>query len=463
MGERRRALLGKAARNEGREQRSMTTLQPGTGRKPRAAACVVVAALLVCSGCALSRHSSAGGRTVLHIWSGWTGKEKDIFDGVVAAFNRSQDRYLLRNMSIEGDDTKTIRALTAGVPPDLFFLWEPAYIGQLAANGAVVPLDDLLEGTGPKLSDFIPGSIGQGLWEGKHYSLPYLVDAYALFWDKDAFREVGLDPERPPRTLRELEAYALKLTKRDARGNIKRLGFQLPDIFHPIVWFGGEFYDPKAHRITADYPRNLEALRWYVHMMELQGGAINIESFAQGFGEYASPNNQFFVGKVAMMISGQWWPGFIERFAPHMDYGVAPIPYPDQYPEQQGVTYLGGNFCCIPRESKHPEGAWAFMRWTQTFGGQELFAKDMHGVPDLKAVLNDPVLVTGSRHNEAFGVVCNIASNPKARFFPATPVNIMYMSELISAAQVASRKGKTPQQALTAVQQRVQRELDTYY
>jgi multiple sugar transport system substrate-binding protein len=424
---------------------------------------LLFAAIVACAGCAIMRGKTPHGRTVLSVWSGWTGKEKDIFDAVVGAFNREQDAYELRNMSIEADDTKTIRALTAGVPPDLFFVWEPAYVGQLAANGAVQPLDPYLDRSGPKLDEFIPGSIGQGLWEGKHYSLPYLIDAYAFFWDKDAFREVGLDPERPPRTLKELERYAIKLTKRDKRGNVQRLGFQLPDIFHPIVWFGGKFYDAKTRRITADDPRNVEALTWYAHMMAIQGGAVNIESFTQGFGEYASPNNQFFVGKVAMMISGQWWPGFIERFAPHMDYGVAPIPYPDQYPEQKGVTYLGGNFCCIPRESKHPEGAWAFMRWTQTFHGQELFAKDMHGVPDIKAVLNDPVLVTGSRHNEAFGVVCKIAGNPKARFFPATPVNIMYMAELITAAQLASRGAKTPEQALRDVQQRVQRELDTYY
>jgi len=424
---------------------------------------LLLAAVVACAGCAVTRGKTPHRRTVLSIWSGWTGKEKDIFDGVVAAFNREQDTYKVRNMTIEADDTKTIRALTAGVPPDLFFVWEPAYVGQLAANGAVQPLDPYLARAGPKLDKFIPGSIGQGLWEGKHYSLPYLVDAYALFWDKDAFREVGLDPERPPRTLKELERYALRLTKRDKSKNVQRLGFQLPDIFHPIVWFGGKFYDAKTRRITADDPRNAEALKWYAHMMAVQGGAINIESFTQGFGEYASPNNQFFVGKVAMMISGQWWPGFIERFAPHMDYGVGPIPYPDQYPEQKGVTYLGGNFCCIPRESKHPEGAWAFMRWAQTFQGQQLFAKDMHGVPDIKAVLNDPVLVTGSRHNEAFGVVCKIAGNPKARFFPATPVNIMYMAELITAAQLASRGAKTPERALQDVQKRVQKELDTYY
>ena len=424
--------------------------------------CLAACAALLTSGCVL-RSAKPNSRTALTVWSGWTGKEKDIFEGVVAAFNRGQDRYQLRNMSIEGDDTKTIRALTAGVPPDLFFLWEPAYIGQLAANGAVMPLDDLLAHSGPPLKGFIPGSMGQGLWEGKHYSLPYLVDAYALYWDKDAFREVGLDPERPPRTLKELEAYALRLTKRNARGNIQRLGLQLPDIFHPIVWFGGRFYDPRTRRITADHPRNIKALQWYAHMMEIQGGALHIESFAQGYGQYASPNNQFFVGKVAMTISGQWWPGFIERFAPHLDYGVGPIPYPDQYPRQKGVTYLGGNFCCIARESRHPEGAWAFMRWTQTSRGQELFAKDMHGVPNQRAVLNDPVLVTGSRQNEAFGVVCKIAGHPNARFFPATPVNIMYMTELITAAQLASRKAETPAEALHAVQQRVQRELNTYY
>jgi multiple sugar transport system substrate-binding protein len=400
------------------------------------------------------------GRVVVRVWSGWTGHEKEAFEKAVAAFNRSQSRTFLVNTSTEEDDTKIFRAITAGTPPDLFQVWSGEYVGALAANNAVVPFDPLLARDGPPRKEFIQGSLGLGEYEGRHYSMAYLIDAYALYWNKDVFRAAGLDPEKPPRTLEELQRMALRLVKKRPDGTLERVGFEMPSLEILIVLFGGKFYDPATHTILADHPRNVEALRWLTRMIDAQGGSVRVDSFTAGFGEYASPNHQFFVGKAAMMLSGQWWPSYVEKFAPHIDYGVCPLPYPSKHPELEGTTYIGGNFFCIPSGSRHPKEAWEFLRWTQNSRAQELFSSVMHGVPNMLAVLGSPRLTTGSRHNRAFGVVCRIAANPNARWFPATPVNNLYLSELNTAVQLAARNKKTPEQALHDVRVRVQRELD---
>lgn len=402
------------------------------------------------------------GRTLVTCWSGWVGHENEAFDHVVHAFNRSQNKIFVVNTSTQEDDTKIFRAITAGVPPDFFQVWGGEYVGALAANGAVRPFNELLARDGPPLHLFLPGALRLGEYEGKFYSMPFLNDAFALYWNKDIFREAGLNPERPPRDLRELEHMALRLTRKRPDGTLVRMGFEMPDIVIPIVLFGGKFYDPRTHKILADHPRNIEALKWFVHMIKVQGGPIRVDSFVSGFGEYSSPNHQFFVGKVAMMFSGQWWPSYVEKFAPHVDFGVAPLPYPPQYPELKGTTYIGGNFFCIPTDSRHPKEAWQFLRWTQTRRAQILFSSVMHGVPNMRPFLDSPELVKGDRYKEAFGVVCRIAEHPNAAWFPATPVNMLYISELTSAAQLAARGKKTPEQALRDVRIRVQQELDRY-
>ena len=402
------------------------------------------------------------GRTLVTAWSGWVGHENEAFDHVVDAFNRTQDRIFVVNTSTQEDDTKIFRAITAGVPPDFFQVWGGEYVGALAANDAVKPFNELLERDGPGLNLFLPGALRLGEYEGKFYSMPFLNDAYGIYWNKDIFREAGLDPERPPRDLKELERMALRLTKKRPDGSIQRMGLEMPGIEIVLVLFGGKFYDPKTHKILADHPRNIEALEWFVHMTKVQGGPIRVDSFISGFGEYSSPNHQFFVGKVAMMVSGQWWPSYVQKFAPQVDFGVAPLPYPPQYPELKGTTYIGGNFFCIPTDSRHPKEAWEFLRWTQTRPAQILFSKVMHGVPNMKPVLNSPELVKGDRYKEAFGTVCRIAEDPNAAWFPATPVNTLYISELTAAAQLAARGKKTPEQALRDVRIRVQQELDRY-
>ena len=400
------------------------------------------------------------GRVVVRAWSGWTGHEQDAFNRAAQAFNRSQNRIFVVNTTTGEDDTKIFRAITGGVPPDFFQIWSGEYVGALAANDAVVPFDSLLKRDGPSRDGFIRGSLGLGEFEGRHYSVPYLVDASAIYWNKDVFRAAGLDPEKPPRTLEELEQTAVRLIKKRPDGTLERAGFEMPSPEIVIALFGGKFYDPAKRKILADYTRNVEALRWFVHMLEVQGGSVRVDSFAAGFGEYSSANHQFFVGKVAMMFSGQWWPSYVEKFAPHVDYGVAALPYPAKHPELAGTTYLGGNYFCIPKGSRHPKEAWEFLRWAQTWHAQELFSSVMHGVPNMLAVLDSPKLTSGSREKRAFGVVCRIAGNPKARWFPCTPVNNLYLTELAAAAQLAARHKKTPEEALRDVRLRVQQELD---
>src|SRR5438034_2229131 len=184
----------------------------------RAAFSLLLAVGVAPGVCGCRGAAEAGGRTVIEFWSGWTGHEGQVFQSVVDRFNREHPGLFVHNFGGVQDDTKTIRALTAGVPPDAFFLWNTGYVGPLASNGAIVPLDDRLASAGLSERDFVPVSLELCRFRGRLYGLPVLVDGSALFWNKGAFREAGLDPERPPRTLAELIGYARRLTKHDAAG-----------------------------------------------------------------------------------------------------------------------------------------------------------------------------------------------------------------------------------------------------
>ncbi|HXG24920.1 MAG TPA: ABC transporter substrate-binding protein [Chthonomonadales bacterium] len=422
---------------------------------------LVAVACATLNGC---RRGSADPKPKIRLsfWSMWSGAEEKNFERVLARYEELNPHIEIENLGSIRDDTKTIRAIVAGVPPDIFTLADPLYLGPLAANGAIYCMDEWFRKAGFREEDFVPASLSLCRFKGRLYAMPYLIDDYALLWNKKAFREAGLDPERPPQTLEELREYAIKLTKtRD--GDIVQLGFgPLDEIYILYKLFGGRLYDPQTNCITPDDPNNIAAMEWYRDLVEKMGGYRKVNAFQAGFGAAQGANNPFFVGKIAMMINGEWIPYWLHKYAPHVEYGVVPLPPPKDHPERARTTWLGGNMICIPRGSKHPEEAWKLLVWMQTDEAQKLFASLMNNVPNQRSALRLPELRRGAPYKEKFGVYLDLADSPNGGHFPALPVANLYNSELNTALSLVLDGQKTPQQALRDVRIRVQRELDRY-
>ena len=415
--------------------------------------------LLTAHGC--GRPAGRQGGVEITIWSMWSGQEEKNFQRVLQRYEEEHPGIKFHNLGAVSDDTKTIRALVAGVPPDFFTLADPSYLGPLARNHALRPLDTLFTASKLHESDFVPASLALCRYQNHLYGMPFLIDDAALLWNKQAFRDAGLDPDHPPRTLEELADDAVKLTKRDADGKIVQLGLRpLGDMYLPIALFGGKLVDPATGRITADDSANVAAFTWYKNLVDREGGIQAVNEFASGFGSDQGGNNPFFVGKVAMMFNGEWNPYWVARYAPQLQYDVAPAPPPAARPDRARSTWLGGNVFCIPVESKHPKEAWDFMVWMQSPEAQEMFAHDMNNVPNIRSVLHDPRLRASPPFRRKYAVFLDLADSPNAGYFPALSVTSRYINLMSVATDKVLFGEVTPAQALAEVRERVQRELD---
>ncbi|MCS6919605.1 MAG: ABC transporter substrate-binding protein [Fimbriimonadales bacterium] len=414
--------------------------------------------LTALGGCALKKEAVPEGRTVLRVWSMWSGDEEKVFQGVVDHYNRVQSKVYIQNLGAV-EDTKTIRSVVAGAPPDFFTLREPGYLAPLAANNALLPLDDWFRESGLREADFVPAALAQGRYRGRLYSMPYLLDAQALFYNPDHFKRAGIPPNQPPRTLEQTLEYARRLTVKSPGGAIQTLGMRPPDLIYIIGAFGGQFVDPATGAPTADHPTNLEAARYYRALIEAMGSGKEVQAFTMSFGNEQGTNNPFFLGKISMMINGQWNPYWFQKYAPRVPYEVAPVPYPERNPRLQKPTWIGQNMFCIPRESKHPREAWEFFVWMQSDEAQLLFAETMHGIPNIRRVLKHPQLRTIRTPDEVwkrgYSKFLDLVDSPNARFFPITPIATLYLHELYTAQDYLLSGNKTPEQALRDVQQRV--------
>jgi multiple sugar transport system substrate-binding protein len=418
---------------------------------------VLVSVLLCLMAAAAGCRGPAGGhgRTVVELWTGWTGREGRAFQDVVDAFNRAHPGVFVRNVSGIQDDTKTIRAVAAGVPPDLVSLWNNRYLGPLAANGALRPLDQRLAVSGIRERDFVPVALELCRYRGRLYGLPVLIDSTALFWDRAAFRDAGLDPNRPPRTPAELTRYARHLTRRGGTGRLRRIGLQPSEII-PFLYASDAPLVDGAGQVTVDTPAARRALAWYRETIDAMGGAADVMAFAAGFGQSQSANHPFFVGQTAMMVSGEWMPYWIERYAPALDYGIAPLPRAD--PSAPPTTSIVGSSLSLPREGRHPEAAWRFACWLQTRPVQRRLAQALANLPVRRDLLADPVLVRGSRAAQGYAVLLGLSASPGARAFPNLPIANLFEAELVHARDFVAHGDKTPAEALRDVQHRLERE-----
>src|SRR3989442_2029352 len=89
----------------------------------------------------------------------------------------------------------------------------------------VLPMQAFIDRDKFDTSDFEPAVINYYKYQDKLQSMPFNASSSILYYNKDAFKEVGLDPEKAPTTFSEVTEYAKKLTKKDANGQTVRYGF----------------------------------------------------------------------------------------------------------------------------------------------------------------------------------------------------------------------------------------------
>lgn len=452
--------------------------QPSASRWYHAGLGLLVLGLLV--GCTRAPSDrTEDGRVIVSYWEKWTGFEGEAMQAVVDDFNASQDRIFVKKLTVSQIDQKFLLATAGGNPPDLAGLWSHS-VNVYAEKSALLPLDHMLEQAGITRDDYIPVFWDLCQHRGFMWALPTTPASVALHWNKSMFREAGLDPNRPPRSLAELDAMAEKLTLVDIvrNGEHQQLSyaeltpaekeakeFDLLKVGHLpnepgwwlslwVYWFGGRLWDGDQ-TITADSPEMVEMLAWHRSHSE-KYGLDNVRKFGASFGNFSSPQNPFLEGRVAMVLQGVWMYNFIDKYAPHLDWGAAPFPAldPEKYP---AVSVAECDVLVIPRGARHPEAAFEFMRYVNTQAASEKLNLGQRKFSPLATVSPEFIKKHPNPYIETF---INLAKSPHVKYVPRVSIWTEYKEELLVAADRVYTLLVTPEEALTEVQGRMQRKLD---
>lgn len=246
---------------------------------------------------------------VLTIWA--DEKRAPILEAVAAKFEAAYGIPVVIHEIVFGElKGKYLIAAPAGEGPDII-IGAHDWVGELAAGGLLAPVHLKAE----ELALFTQVGIDAFSWGGDLYGVPYIMEAVALFYNKD------LVPA-PPKTFEELIAVAKKLTNREAG----RYGF---------LWDAGNFY--------FTFPL-LSAQGGYVFAMKdgaldpadiglanagaIAGGELLLRLVKEGIifpgVDYGTMAGLFTAGKCAMVINGPWFIGDVRGAG--INYGIAKIP-----------------------------------------------------------------------------------------------------------------------------------------
>src|SRR5262245_26039797 len=135
---------------------------------------------------------------------------------------------------------KALVALKSGERPQAGVMLS-ADIYTLIDADAIIPWDDFIKTNEDRawIDSFFSAFMLNSRTGGKTWSIPFQRSTIVLYWNKEAFREAGLDPNRPPATWAEQLEFARKLTKRDGNGRVLQWGIQVPSTGYPYWLFQG--------------------------------------------------------------------------------------------------------------------------------------------------------------------------------------------------------------------------------
>ncbi|WP_052351708.1 ABC transporter substrate-binding protein [Deinococcus pimensis] len=328
--------------------------------------------------------STAGAQKVtLDFWAHWGSEQRrPTINKIIDTWNKAHPDIQVKYTFVPFDQiqTKTLASVAAKNPPDVVVI-DIRTSRIRASKNQNTDLSKL--GADKVKEQFYANLWTTGTYKGDQYALPFVTESRFLYYNKDAFKEAGLNPGKGPATWDDLMAYAKKLDKKS--GPIyQRIGF------YPLYGnFGFEGWVQNAGEDTWDDSRDnpnvnsataVRTLNWIKEWND-RYGSRTLTSFKASFG--SGTQDPFISGKLGMIAEAGTYAATLAKYAPGMNYGMVRMPTPTG--QTGAMTSWGGGFNVeLPAGGQHPKEAYAFAKWFVTEGAR-IWAKEQNDFPAYKS------------------------------------------------------------------------------
>jgi sn-glycerol 3-phosphate transport system substrate-binding protein len=338
------------------------------------------------------------------------GKEKGI--EVVSSYQGDDVTAKLKTLD-QAKDTKNF--------PDVGQIYG-AGIPAVLQMKPIVPVENLYARGGvtiPK-ADLEPNAVRAFSYQGKMVGMPLNISTILLFYNRAMFKEVGLDPDSPPRTIAEM-AEAIKKLMVVKDGKVVRYGLNVNVRRYQLAnWIGGQgkynfFGDNEGGRagmMTKVTFGEDGTLMKYLNEWEkviATGGYKPIET---------NINEEFAMGLFGMAIMSTARISTIDELAKgKFEYSVAWLPRVDA--SDTGGTSVGGGSLCVFDKGNNDavQAAWEFVQFCASPEQQYQYHIDTGSIPVNRKSYDLPAMKAFLLKNPAYKVAIDQlhASHPNVQ------------------------------------------------
>lgn len=372
------------------------------------------------------------GKTTVKFWS-HQNNLKDKMTELINAYNESNEDNIEIQLNVVADKYSDVLSLafTSGEGPDIFTITGPSGTRKWAENQWAEPLNDYI-------TDEFKNRFREGVWvednnliDGKIYTLPDTASTSRLIYNKELFKQAGLDPEAPPATFAELREYAGKITAASS-GKAAGYGLPLADGYNmDVSIFNG--IGPAAFGLMRgfDYSKGQFDFAPYTSVltlfadMEKDGsmlpGAMLING-DQGRAKFAE-------GSIGMMGGASWDPGIYSAMDVNFEIGVADFPTVDGRAKGKPVIQTGSGYM-MSALSKNKEKVWKAMEFLNSSEFVGEIRKVDGSISLITSVADNPEYQADIRYLEHFQI------KPTDAVWPPFPAGLKLQGDSMQNAAI---------------------------
>ncbi|UCE06982.1 MAG: ABC transporter substrate-binding protein [bacterium] len=337
------------------------------------------------------------GKITITFWHSLVSSTVPAFNNLIDKFEKEYPRIKIKAQYVPTGDAliqKLITAIQSQTAPDISWIHSD-YLQDLVEADAIYKMKDFIEGPDgfpeQELDDIFPALIQYASWRGTLYSIPMEATNIALLYNKEMFRQAGLDPERPPQNWIELHEFAKKLTiDQDNDGKFERVGFFVPVFpasgplggwmvwqWLPFLWqAGGYIVTEDQSKVLYNSPAGVAALTLWQNIYN----DLKLSTYTTDY------DVAFASERLAMAMDGPWNLPRFEKLLQKLDWAFTALP---EGPTKH-ATIMGGEYLTIFKQSKHPNEAWQFIKWIIQPEIQVFWAMKSGYLPVRRSVMNIP-------------------------------------------------------------------------
>jgi sn-glycerol 3-phosphate transport system substrate-binding protein len=288
---------------------------------------------------------SAQAATEIQFWYANTGAIADQINVIVNKFNASQSDYKVVAVykgTYPEAMTAAIAAFRSGKAPHILQVFEVGTATMMAGKKAIKPVYEVMAQAGEKFDPkaYVPAVSGYYTdTQGRMLSMPFNSSTPVFFYNKDAFKKAGLDPNKPPKTWDDVQEAALKVKDAGMACGFTTGWQSWVQLENMSAWHNQEFATKSNGFGGLDTQLTFNTQMLVRHIAKLSSWVKSgLFTYA---GRKNEPEAKFYGGDCAMLTSSSAAYANIKRNA-KFDFAVSQLPYYEDVKGAPQNSIIGG-------------------------------------------------------------------------------------------------------------------------